>query len=278
MELPFELPVEYDNITHTSSPVPTSNMSTKNPPVPVVSKVADDDIVMVTLYNNNPKNEIETMKAEDSEVEHILRAIFEFWNMRDDLGIANSAGKTFSCFRQVLSSAIRSEWDMIKQDLPGNGVGHFCNGVDELIRRYVQPNDLSTQKRYLETYRLPVRDGKLILSVPSFTYRLRFINKLMALFPGAPVIPGAAIPGGNVPYNDEALKTIMFNALPDELQDAYIGSGRDPTDATVGIIELARRLDVQVKAVTFKGGRHTSNVNDNGGRKRGGGGRNQRRR
>ena len=230
-------------------------MSIQKPSIAVVSEI-DPDAAMVTLVNQsaNSKVELECVKADDSDLELLLRAVYEYWNLRTDLGIHNSCSKTFSLFRQVLTAEIRSEWDMIKQELAGNTVGGFCEGVDILIARYIDPNGLQVQKRYLETYQLPVKNGKLSMKVSSFAYRLRFLNKLMALFPGAPPSnPGdPVIPGGLAPYNEQALKAIMFNALPVELQDAFNGSGRDPHDPTVDMLQLARQLDIQCKAVVFK--------------------------
>ena len=230
-------------------------MSIQKPSINIVSKV-DDDLTMVTLVND--KIELECVKADDSDMELFLRSIYEFWNLRPDLrvdtGSAAMNAKTFSLFRQVLPAEMRSEWDMIKSNLAGNAVGDFCAGVDVLVNRYIEPNGLQIQKRYLETYQLPVKNGQPIMKASTFAYRLRFINKLLALFPGSPPLLPAdpVVPGGLVPYNDQALKTIMFNALPVELQDAYNGSGRDPNDPTVDILQLARQLDIQSKAVTFK--------------------------
>ena len=258
-------------------------MSIQKPAISIVSSV-DDDTVMVTLVHN--KIELECVKADDSNMELFLRSIHEYWNLRTDLGIAvdnaTNNARTFSLFRQVLPAEIRSEWDMIKSGLAGNDADYFCDGVDNLIERYIEPNGLQIQKRYLETYQLPVKNGKPIMKVSAFAYRLRFINKLLALFPGAPPLnPGDPIvPGGRVSYDEPALKAIMFNALPVELQDAYNGSGRDPFDPTIDMLRLARQLDIQSKAVTFKTLKtatndSSNNANKGKGGRRGGKGKNK---
>jgi len=225
----------------------------KDPPIPMERGFTDDDLVKVTLVNNNPKIEMEANKTDEDDTEIFLSSIMEFWNMRTDLGIHNSAPKTFSCFRQILPTAMRCEWDMIKMNLPGNTLDDFCAAVDEFIAHYMDADqDLKAQKRYLDTYQLPVKNGKMILSARRFSFRLRFLNNLMRLFPNAPADAANVRPGGLAPYTDLELKNILFNALPQALQDAYIASGRSASDDTVSLNDFAKFLDITSKAVKFK--------------------------
>ena len=214
--------------------------------IPLLPKIDEDDYSFVTLTNvvdlpggATEKRKVEVPKVTTEDIEYILRALKDFDTAMEagNLDCENSPSKLYRFFRQTLSGSIRDEWDIARAGKP-NTVAGFQTACDDFINRFILPTDLADQKRYLETAKKPYK-----MSVNALATRLRYINSLMSMFPGA---------NDQNPYDEQGLKMLFYNMMLDDWKLNFLSSGTNITSPAFTYLMLARYMSVQESAFNAK--------------------------
>ena len=228
--------------------------------IPLIPKINEDDYTYVTLTNvvdigggNTEKRKAEVPKVTTEDVEFILRSMRDFDTAMEQgkLDCENEPTKLYRLFRQTVSGSIRDEWDLARAGKP-NTVAGFQTACDDFVNRFVLPTDLEDQKRYLETAKKPYK-----LSVNALATRLRYINSLMSMFPGA---------NDQNPYDDQALKMLLYQMMLDDWKLNFLSSGTNITNPGYTYLMLARYMSVQETAHNAK--KKARETNKTGGSRR----------
>lgn len=218
-----------------------------DPLIPLVSEIdPESEVTVIVAHTVNTgtaavpvmeKRKIELLKLDDSnvdEVEYILRVILEFQDAAGPQRFNLTNGPAlYSTFRQVLSGVPRDDWDIIAANHP-NTVQGFANAIDDFIGNYIMDTDLADQRRYLDTVRKPLK-----FKCPLLMGRLRMLNKLLSLFPGA---------NNTAPYDDQALKYLFYKMMPNAWQIEFLKSGNELSDANYTLDRLSRYFTITEKA------------------------------
>ena len=111
----------------------------------------------------------------------------------------SSGALRFQYFRQCLGGEARDTWDEVTAEVGGTAIPDFDAAMENFIRKFIQTTALADQTRYLSNTVKPYK-----LSVAQVSSRLKFINRLMALFPGA---------NGALPNNESQMKLILYGIM-----------------------------------------------------------------
>ena len=223
-----------------------------NPIIPIKPNVMDEDRSYVTLKRTvtlaapagggaagTEKRDARLPYLTDGEdVESVLRLVDEFQDAARASRLDLNTGTLLkSFFRQCLGDTAREDWDRITTGV-GETVANFRTARDDFIAEYIEGTDLADQRRYMELYRKPKA-----LSVSKIFSRYRFLNTLMTWMPGA---------AAAVPFDDQRLKELLFQAMPDAWRDSFVVAGHDLVAAAYTLDHLKRYMTIQEKASAKK--------------------------
>ena len=221
------------------------------PIIPIEPQYEEEDFVTVELSNNYDENGVTikkkhvTPKMTEAELELMLHAIVEFDEAvsESNLNCDADGPKLFALFRQVMVTSIRQQWDTSRANQPNTHAG-FQASVDAFINHYIKTSDYADQKRYLDTCKKP-----LDMTCKEFDERLKYINRLMSMLPGA---------NNTNPYDENGLKIVFYNAMPLKWRLKFLDAGVELEDITYDRLvqrmsnmeaaaNAARRLETQRK-------------------------------
>ena len=193
----------------------------KQPIIPLIPQddIKDEDHATVTLtrqMDGNDKRKVKVFVASDpDDIEGLLRTLKDFEDANEpgrlEINGVGAGALRFTYFRQCLAGTVRDDWDVAKEGL-GNTADEFNVAKANLINTYILPTDLEDQKVYMETVKKPYK-----MSVNKLAQRFRYMNNLMQYFPGT----------NRPPFNENALKRILFKSMLEEWRDNFVSSGQE---------------------------------------------------
>jgi len=150
--------------------------------------------------------------------------------------LALDAPKCFSKFREVLDEPFRSAWDTVSTGEPETMVG-FNTALNAFLQKYFESTDLVDQKTYLSKVRKPYK-----LDCSTLSSRLEKINKMMWLLDYDEEDPD------DLPLDDDALKTLFFQMMPQTWQLDFGAIDLEITDDNVSFARVVRFMKKKEKA------------------------------
>ena len=172
----------------------------------------ESDLIKATLHNKvlladgvtTEKRSVELFMAHDSDVETLLRLMFDFEIATNNSNLALSDAKKFIEFRKCTNFIVRDKYDAALLDRPGRDNVSFGLIMNDLISAFCPNTSCADQKRYVDNFQKPFR-----MTVMDCCNRLETANRLSSKLPGS---------GGVTCYSTEArhpqLKIAFFNMMP----------------------------------------------------------------
>ena len=206
------------------------------PLVSLYNDKAEGSQVSLSCYINLGDRTIEKRKynvphVTTQDVETLFRCVLEFEDVSAPLLLSLTTGPLkFLFFRQGLGGTLWDQWGTLTDGLHET-IANFTIARNNMIAELVRPTDLADQRHYLETSKKPYR-----LTCAALASRIKTINKMMSLFPGA---------AGNPPMQPVNVKTLYYQMMPGEWQHAFLNSGQVITDNTYTLLSLQRFMTLQ---------------------------------
>jgi len=213
----------------------------KQPRIPIVSNFKDTDEGNYVLLERKVGNALNKEKrvakvpiVRDDDAERLCRNIIEFMDACDASRLNYTSGPLrFNNYRLTLQGAKRDMWDTIVA-LPttANTIAGFDTAIDAFIVKFLKSTDLGDMKHYLSTSSKPFK-----LSCVDLASRLRSINRMLSLFPGA----------NNVePYDEYGLKELFFRMMLQPWKNSFGASAHNNlADANFTLDDLVTYMSVQ---------------------------------
>ena len=207
--------------------------------LPLVSELSGqekkvDIVTYVPINNHQEKRKASIYYVDRSHHELLLRCVIEFLDACQLSRLAITTGpEKFNKFRECLGGSMRDSWDVQATGL-AHTIVNFVAVLQAFILLFFDSTAQADQTRYLNRTTKPTS-----LNCLQLAERLRFINRLMAWFPGRE---------GVVPFSDADLKILFYTMMPTKWRIQFIESNRDINDPQCTLTTIQRHMTLYEQA------------------------------